>query len=170
MWRPRLTVINTMKDLKPLGEDYILILAVYDGTTMWLPAERFETFCKVDVTYFPFDIQVRLGFSVWVCLWGGGGGGLLWGGGCLGFFVFVFFGGGLFFFGGVAECPSFVFCFVGCLTSQQHASVSQGFAQTAVRAATLRWIKHSISPSHSMLTPRQVAAGAWHGSHWSYYD
>ena len=58
VWRPRITVLNTMKDLKPIGEDYITITSVYDGTTTWYPAERFETFCRVDVTYFPFDIQV----------------------------------------------------------------------------------------------------------------
>ena len=58
VWRPRLTIKNTMKDLKPIGEEYITILSRYDGLTMWLPAERYETFCRVDVTYFPFDIQV----------------------------------------------------------------------------------------------------------------
>ena len=59
IWRPRLTVLNTMKDLKPIGEEYLLVLSTADGHTIWYPAERFETFCKVDVTYFPFDIQVR---------------------------------------------------------------------------------------------------------------
>ena len=116
VWRPRLTVLNTMKDLKPLGEDYILIITVYDGTTMWFPAERFETFCEVDVTYFPFDIQVsRTGwflgclmpqlsldfffFSLLLLLCG-----------FLVFWVVFFFG---FFF-------CFVFYFFGCSTSQHH--------------------------------------------------
>ena len=58
VWRPRLTIENTMKDLKPIGEDYVTIVSVYDGFTLWSPAEHFETFCRVDVTYFPFDIQV----------------------------------------------------------------------------------------------------------------
>ena len=58
VWRPRLTVLNTMKDMKPIGEDYVTIMSAYDGSTVWYPAERFETFCRVDVTYFPFDIQV----------------------------------------------------------------------------------------------------------------
>ena len=60
VWRPRLTVLNTMKDLKPIGEDYVVIVSVCTGLTMWYPAERFETFCAVDVTYFPFDIQVNV--------------------------------------------------------------------------------------------------------------
>ncbi|XP_025095155.1 LOW QUALITY PROTEIN: neuronal acetylcholine receptor subunit alpha-7-like [Pomacea canaliculata] len=57
VWRPRLTLRNTMKDLKAIGEEYIVIMARYDGFMEWYPAEQFETFCYVDVTYFPFDIQ-----------------------------------------------------------------------------------------------------------------
>ncbi|XP_070183592.1 neuronal acetylcholine receptor subunit beta-3-like [Littorina saxatilis] len=57
IWRPGLTVQNTMKDMKPIGQEYVQILSIADGTTIWYPAERFETFCRVDVTYFPFDIQ-----------------------------------------------------------------------------------------------------------------
>ena len=49
--------------------------------------------------------------------------------------------------------------FLGCLTSQQHASVSQTFfAQTIVPVGTLRqkWqIKLAISPKHSTSTPGQ---------------
>ena len=49
---------------------------------------------------------------------------------------------------------------VGYLTSQQHASLSQGriCSDNFLRAATLRYklqTKLSISPSHSMLTPGQ---------------
>ena len=58
VWLPRVTIRNTMKDLKPIGEDYIMIMALFNGTMTWFPAEHFETFCRVDVTYFPFDIQV----------------------------------------------------------------------------------------------------------------
>ena len=45
---------------------------------------------------------------------------------------------------------------VGCLTSQQQASVSQGRICSILRAATLRQklqIQRSTSPSHSILTP-----------------
>ena len=48
--------------------------------------------------------------------------------------------------------------FVGCLTSQQHVSVSQGPICSDKCAATLRQklqIKRFISPSHSTLTPGQ---------------
>ena len=45
--------------------------------------------------------------------------------------------------------------FVGSVTSQQHASVSQGWVSSILRAATLRQklqIKLSISSSHSIWT------------------
>ena len=50
----------------------------------------------------------------------------------------------------------FVCLLVGCLTSQQQASVSQGRICSILRAATLTYkiqIKLSTSPSHSILTP-----------------
>ncbi|XP_025095678.1 LOW QUALITY PROTEIN: neuronal acetylcholine receptor subunit beta-3-like [Pomacea canaliculata] len=50
VWRPRLAIQNTMKDLKAIGEDYVVIMAVYNGIMQWFPAEQFETFCYVDVT------------------------------------------------------------------------------------------------------------------------
>ena len=62
---------------------------------------------------------------------------------------------------------------VACLTSQQHASVSQGRICSILRAATLRYklqIKLSTSPSHSILTPGQpdpILPTAWQGCHWS---
>ena len=69
---------------------------------------------------------------------------------------------------------------VACLTSQQHASVSQGricsenstCCHTEIEVA----IKLSISPSHSILTPGQpvpacsadpIMPGTWQGNHWS---
>ncbi|KAK7108948.1 neuronal acetylcholine receptor subunit beta-3-like [Littorina saxatilis] len=57
IWRPGLSVQNTMNELKPIGEEYVTIRSYYNGNTTWYPGERFETFCRVDVTYFPFDIQ-----------------------------------------------------------------------------------------------------------------
>ncbi|KAL8585962.1 hypothetical protein ACOMHN_059398 [Nucella lapillus] len=66
VWRPMLTVKNTMRDMKPLGEDYTMITTYFNGTTVWYPAERLETFCAVDVTYFPFDVQkCRWNLFIW---------------------------------------------------------------------------------------------------------
>ena len=69
---------------------------------------------------------------------------------------------------------------VGCLTSQQHTSVSQGrigSAQTILRAATLRQklqIERSSSPQSQYTdtgptspSADPITPGAWQGSHWS---
>ena len=75
--------------------------------------------------------------------------------------------------------PALVVClFVGCLTSQQHASVSQGricsenfmYCHTEIEVADQTFhLTHSqytdtgpTSPSTDPITP-----GAWQGSHWS---
>ncbi|XP_025095100.1 acetylcholine receptor subunit alpha-1-A-like [Pomacea canaliculata] len=55
LWRPRLTIRNTLTDMKVLDHSYMV--ARYDGMMKWLPIETFETFCHVDVTYFPFELQ-----------------------------------------------------------------------------------------------------------------
>ena len=52
-------------------------------------------------------------------------------------------------------CLLFVGCLLACLTSQQHASVSQGRIRSILRAATLRYKLQttlSTSPRHSLLT------------------
>ena len=67
----------------------------------------------------------------------------------------------------------FVNWLTGCLTSQQHANISQAridnctCCHTEIEAA----YQISISPSHSILTPGQIVSadrktpGAWQGSH-----
>ncbi|KAK7494915.1 hypothetical protein BaRGS_00013794 [Batillaria attramentaria] len=70
VWRPKLTVINSLKELKPIGQEYVYTLLSFDGRSYWYPAERFETSCSVDVTYFPFDTQ-RCKWQIFV--WGEGG-------------------------------------------------------------------------------------------------
>ena len=71
-----------------------------------------------------------------------------------------------------------LFCFVGCLTSQQHASVSQGrictdnftccHTEIEVADQTFHLTQSQYtdtrptSPSADPITP-----GAWQGSHWS---
>ncbi|XP_025095676.1 neuronal acetylcholine receptor subunit alpha-7-like [Pomacea canaliculata] len=53
LWRPRLTIRNTLTDMKVIGQNYMV--ARHDGTVKWFPAEMFETFCHGDVKYFPYD-------------------------------------------------------------------------------------------------------------------
>ena len=78
----------------------------------------------------------------------------------------------------VVDEPGIVCLFVGCLTSQQHASVSQGLicsdnftcCHTEIEVADPTfYLTHSqytdtgpTNPSADPITP-----GAWQGSHWS---
>lgn len=57
VWRPAISVQNTMKDVKPVGMDYVTMIAGSDGSMAWFPVESFETFCRVDVTNFPYDFH-----------------------------------------------------------------------------------------------------------------
>ncbi|PVD31001.1 hypothetical protein C0Q70_10277 [Pomacea canaliculata] len=57
VWLPRLTVLNSLNELKPVGTSYSFIIVTSNGLTTWYPAEVFETFCEINVKYFPFDIQ-----------------------------------------------------------------------------------------------------------------
>ena len=67
--------------------------------------------------------------------------------------------------------------FVGCLSSQKHAGVSQERICSTVQAATPRYklqIKLAISSSQSILTPNQASPSVdpktpatFQGSHWS---
>ncbi|XP_025095677.1 neuronal acetylcholine receptor subunit alpha-6-like [Pomacea canaliculata] len=57
VWLPRLTVINSLNELKPIGTSYSFIMVTSDGITSWYPAEVFETFCAINVKQFPFDFQ-----------------------------------------------------------------------------------------------------------------
>lgn len=37
-----------------------------DGTVLWIPQAIFKSVCKIDIMYFPFDIQTcRMKFSTW---------------------------------------------------------------------------------------------------------
>ncbi|PVD31004.1 hypothetical protein C0Q70_10280 [Pomacea canaliculata] len=57
VWRPRLAIRNTMMDIRQLGNDYVVLQVDHHGRVTWYPAERFETYCQVIVTYFPLDVQ-----------------------------------------------------------------------------------------------------------------
>ena len=70
--------------------------------------------------------------------------------------------------------------FAGCLTSQQHANISQGqTCPNKFMCCSLRWILQielSTTSSHSILTPGKpipstdpIVPGAWQGSHRSHW-
>ncbi|KAK3738270.1 hypothetical protein RRG08_039680 [Elysia crispata] len=54
---------SVTKDIQ-LGFDELPCRVSYTGIVDWRPATRLATSCSIDVTYFPFDVQVRTGAYV----------------------------------------------------------------------------------------------------------
>ncbi|KAK3738271.1 hypothetical protein RRG08_039680 [Elysia crispata] len=64
IWLPDIIVANSVtKDIQ-LGFDELPCRVSYTGIVDWRPATRLATSCSIDVTYFPFDVQVRTGAYV----------------------------------------------------------------------------------------------------------
>lgn len=58
VWKPSMTIINTMStNVGLLGSTQSKIRYGYNGTALWNVADRFQTTCDFDTTYFPFDKQ-----------------------------------------------------------------------------------------------------------------
>ncbi|XP_076461479.1 neuronal acetylcholine receptor subunit alpha-3-like [Babylonia areolata] len=57
LWKPKLSVENSVKERKRVDEESVDVFVYYSGLVAWFPTERFETMCEVSVTFFPFDIQ-----------------------------------------------------------------------------------------------------------------
>ena len=53
---------------EPESGSYVEFLQVqYDGLVLWMPPIKYDSSCKVDMTYFPFDTQTcYLRFGSWV--------------------------------------------------------------------------------------------------------
>ncbi|KAL3864260.1 hypothetical protein ACJMK2_005961 [Sinanodonta woodiana] len=66
MWKPDIALQNGVSEFKGLGSSDLLITASNDGTVAWWPYAILQSTCKVDITYFPFDIQTcSLKFTAW---------------------------------------------------------------------------------------------------------
>lgn len=58
VWKPSMTLINTMStNVGLLGLKQSKIRYWYDGYAYWNIADRYQTTCDFDTTYFPFDKQ-----------------------------------------------------------------------------------------------------------------
>ena len=67
IWRPDLSLQNGFTKIKELGDDFLLTYISSDGFIYWRPYEVFETKCKIDIKYFPFDRQnCTLEFGAWM--------------------------------------------------------------------------------------------------------
>ncbi|ESO97386.1 hypothetical protein LOTGIDRAFT_114875 [Lottia gigantea] len=56
-WRPNIALSNGYNELNPIGLDFVLLSLYHDGTSVWIPGQKVEFLCKIDVTKFPFDKQ-----------------------------------------------------------------------------------------------------------------
>ncbi|KAL3868227.1 hypothetical protein ACJMK2_041058 [Sinanodonta woodiana] len=57
LWKPDISLLNGVSELKGLGSSSIFVYVLSDGTVSWYPPGIFESTCGIDISYFPFDIQ-----------------------------------------------------------------------------------------------------------------
>lgn len=63
IWTPNLVLINPYDSLKGFVDDVFPVTLRNDGKVIWIPSDIISSVCDVDVTYYPFDIQIcRLEF------------------------------------------------------------------------------------------------------------
>ncbi|OWF48381.1 neuronal acetylcholine receptor subunit alpha-6-like [Mizuhopecten yessoensis] len=69
VWKPELFLGNAFSSIQPLGFDRLNIRVRSDGMMSWIPANVYETPCKADITYYPFDEHTcSLYFVPWMYL------------------------------------------------------------------------------------------------------
>lgn len=59
VWVPDLFIVNAVNDMhmsKPKDSDYVDVM--FDGHIKWFPANHLITSCAVDLSAFPFDVQI----------------------------------------------------------------------------------------------------------------
>ena len=67
IWLPDLSLQNGFSKIKELGDDFLLTYIEHTGLVIWKPFEVFETKCKIDIKYFPFDKQnCTIEFGAWM--------------------------------------------------------------------------------------------------------
>lgn len=58
VWKPSMALLNTMStNVGLLGLKQSKVKYEFDGSAVWNIADRFQTTCELDTTYFPFDKQ-----------------------------------------------------------------------------------------------------------------
>ncbi|XP_053374296.1 acetylcholine receptor subunit alpha-1-B-like [Mercenaria mercenaria] len=60
IWYPKLVLMNPYYKMIDLGQDWMMLSVTYEGDTIFQPISIFESTCDVDVTYYPYDTQVRV--------------------------------------------------------------------------------------------------------------
>ncbi|KAH3830499.1 hypothetical protein DPMN_103743 [Dreissena polymorpha] len=58
IWRPQLLLRQSFDSVQDIGNTPLLIRLFFNSSVYWFPATVMSVSCTVDVTYFPFDIQI----------------------------------------------------------------------------------------------------------------
>ncbi|XP_061195214.1 neuronal acetylcholine receptor subunit alpha-6-like [Saccostrea echinata] len=66
LWIPDLVLSNGFTAFKPLGGDFYFLNVNSNGKVSWYPFMVFETKCKINVSFYPFDSQTcKIEFKTW---------------------------------------------------------------------------------------------------------
>ena len=66
IWKPSIAVRNSVNKLTPVNQKYQYVTVTSLGGVMWFPGDSFWTFCKVDLSKFPFDKHVcHIDIALW---------------------------------------------------------------------------------------------------------
>ncbi|XP_041350962.1 neuronal acetylcholine receptor subunit alpha-7-like [Gigantopelta aegis] len=57
IWRPTLIVENSVDDLSVIEDDNVPFRVFSSGKVIWNPPGIYNTYCDIDITYYPFDTQ-----------------------------------------------------------------------------------------------------------------
>ncbi|XP_061175302.1 neuronal acetylcholine receptor subunit alpha-10-like isoform X1 [Saccostrea echinata] len=65
IWEPDIKLYNYADERMEERRDANMVIES-DGTVLWIPQAIFKSVCKIDIMYFPFDMQTcKLKFSTW---------------------------------------------------------------------------------------------------------
>ena len=57
IWRPRVSLMNTIKDRDLFEDDHVTTIVWYTGAVYWAPGSIFPASCVLDMTKYPNDQQ-----------------------------------------------------------------------------------------------------------------
>lgn len=55
IWQPDIVLYNTASDIEHYGNTQVIVS--YQGIVIWVPPTQYESFCELDLSYWPYDTQ-----------------------------------------------------------------------------------------------------------------